>query len=86
MLYAYAPFPCAGSVCVLSCDSWMGREMTVCADCGYPFEGECHNPACVRVNPEAHAKHKAEADKRQAEQDERNRVREWAAKQGYSAI
>lgn len=50
--------------------------MNVCGDCGYAFEVECCNPACVRVNPEAHARHVAEAEKREAEAIERQKALE----------
>ena len=59
--------------------------MTVCDDCGYPFEAECRNPACVRVNPAAFAKHQAEAEKRRQEQEERDRIRAWARRNGWAA-
>lgn len=60
--------------------------MSICEHCHYPFAGDsCGNPACVVVNPEAHARHKAEADKREAELAERQRIRDWAEKNGWAA-
>jgi hypothetical protein len=61
--------------------------MTICEHCNYPYDGSaCGNPACVTVNPEAHAKHKAEREQREAEQAEREKIRAWASRNGYSAI
>jgi hypothetical protein len=59
----------------------------ICTDCNYPYVGDkCGNPACVQVNPEAHAKHLAIYEQRLAEQQERERIRSWAADRGYSAL
>lgn len=53
---------------------------TTCRSCGYAYEGKrCTNPACRTVNPEAHARHQAEARKRKAEQDERDKLRRAGA-------
>jgi len=47
----------------------------VCKSCGYAYTGEkCTNPACRTVNPQAHARHQAEAHRRRAEQAERDRI------------
>lgn len=59
--------------------------MHICEDCGYPFESECRNPACRRVNPEAWAQHVAESEAREAERLERERIRRWARRNGFTA-
>ena len=59
----------------------------LCDDCGYVYLGEaCCNPACVRVNPEAHAAWKERDEREEAELAERERVRRWAAERGWSAL